>query len=218
MEMEIIKMYGFAKDVEIKFDDGRSIPLEGLVRKYEWLLKEKSSVLKPKVGEWFPINREVINQNREEIRKKCYEAGVKGKVLFDSFEKTDQIANERPEKYPYKMETYVFEHRWEYLKEKDMRRICCYLGNGMCDEVICNFELQMRICNGELVRDLLEKEDDLPLSREIRCLDGKTGYWGGGALFKLGYPPSRLSKHIYEPNRRDYRSTPYAFREKNKQC
>lgn len=35
-----------------------------------------------------------------------------------------------------------------------MRDMCEELGDGMCCEIICDLELQMRICNGESVNDL----------------------------------------------------------------
>lgn len=38
----------------------------------------KKSAEELKVGEWFSIDREAINKSKEEIRRKCNEAGDEG--------------------------------------------------------------------------------------------------------------------------------------------
>lgn len=80
------------EELHIQLSDGRMMPLEDLVRDYERLLKEetskksttsepkedKSITSKLKVGEWFRIDRDVIDKSKEEIRRKCNEAGDEG--------------------------------------------------------------------------------------------------------------------------------------------
>lgn len=210
-----------AKELHVEFSDGRIMLLEDLVRDYERLLKEKHSQDEPskevitsqlKVGEWFRIDREVINKSKEEIRRKCNEAGTEGKELWRRFKKSNKIANENPDQYPCLIETYIFEHNWEYKTEQEMRDMCEDVGDGMCDEVICDLELQMRICNGELVDDFIQKADRLPRVRVIKLRNGGTGYFGGGADIVNFHPSAYLYRDDFDPNYKNYLYTPYAFR------
>lgn len=215
-----------AKKLHIELSDGRMMLLEDLVRDYERLLKEEASkkaiISEPKddkaitkelkVGEWFRIDREVIDKSKEEIRRKCNEAGDVGKALWERFEKSNKIADENPDQYPCLIETYIFEHNWEYKTEQEMRDMCEDVGEGMCCEVICDLELQMRICNGEPVDDLFKKDDKLPRVRVIKLRNGGTGHFGGGAVGIYDYPPAVLSRSYFDPDSEDYGHTPYAFR------
>lgn len=210
-----------AEELHVELSDGRIMLLEDLVRDYERLLKEKHSQDEPskevitsqvKVGEWFRIDREVINKSKEEIRRKCNEAGTGGKELWNRFKKSNKIANENPDQYPCLIETYIFEHNWDYKTEQEMRDMCEDVGDGMCDEVICDLELQMRICNGELVDDLIQKADRLPRVRVIKLRNGGTGYLGGGAVDYDDNPPAFLVRSYFSPFNKNYHYTPYAFR------
>lgn len=91
-----------------------------------------------------------------------------------------------------------------------MRDMCKQIGNGMCDEIICEFELQMRICNGESVSDLVQKADKLPRVRIIKLRNGGTGYFGGSA--DNNFPPADLYRHIFLLDNENYGDVPYAFR------
>lgn len=205
----------FIKEMKVQLYDGRKMDLEELVKDYERLLKEKlpkeAITSKLKVGEWFLIDRNVIDKNKEEIRRKCNEAGDEGKKLWKRFEESNRIADENPDEYPRLIETYIFEHNWEYKIEQEMRDMCEDIGAEMCDDVICDFELQMRICNGESVIDLSKMLDELMYSRVIRLRDGGTGYFGGGAGIDF-YPPAHIYKNKFDPNNKCYDGTPYAFR------
>lgn len=215
-----------AEELHIQLSDGRMMPLEDLVTDYERLLNEESSEKEIKselkddkpitskltVGKWFRIDRDVINKSKEEIRRKCYEAGAKGVALCERFEKSNKIADENPDQYPRLIETYIFEHNWEYKTEQEMRDMCEDVGDGMCDEVICDLELQMRICNGESVDDLIKKADKLPRLRVIKLRNGGTGYFGGGAVKYYDNLPADLYMHLFSPNLKNFSYTPYAFR------
>ena len=211
-----------AEELHVELSNGRMMPLEDLVRDYERLLKEEYSkkdepskkviTSQLKVGEWFHIDRNVIDENRDEIYRKCIEEGTDGKKLWERFEKSNKIADENPDQYPRIIETYIFKHDWEYKTEQEMRDMCEQVGEGMCDEVICDFELQMRICNGELVRDLIQKADKLPRVRVIKLRNGGTGYFGGGAEHDYDYPPADLDRYDFNPGNVDYQDVPYAFR------
>lgn len=215
-----------AEELHIKLSDGRMMPLEDLVKDYERLLNEQSSEKEIKselkddkpitskltVSEWFHIDRDVIEKWQEEIRCKCNEAGTEGVELWERFKKSNKIADENPDQYPRLIETYIFEHNWEYKTEQEMRDMCEYVGDGMCDEVICDLELQMRICNGELLDDLVKKADKLPRVRVIKLRTGGTGYFGGGADNDNYDPPAYLHKDLFSPDYKNYGSTPYAFR------
>ena len=127
-----------AEELYIQLSDGRMMPLEDLVRDYERLLNEASlkkvatsepkadsqAVSKLKVGEWFRIDRNIIDENRDEIYRKCIEEGTVGKELWKRFEAVNKIANENPDQYPRLIETYIFEHRWDYKTEQEMRDMC----------------------------------------------------------------------------------------------
>lgn len=201
-----------AEELYVQLSDGRMMPLEDLVRDYEILLKEKAIPKELKVGKWFRIDREVINKSKEEIRRKCNEVGDKGKSYWKRFEKSNKIADENPEQYSSLIETYIFEHSWNYKTEQEMRAMCEEVGEGMCDEVICDLELQMRICNGESVNDLFKNDDKLPRMRVIRLRNGATGYFGGCADYWSNYPPARLSWFRFNPYSKIYGHVPYAFR------
>lgn len=207
--------------LHVQLSDGRMMLLEDLVSDYERLLKEENSKEEPlkesitsklKVGEWFRIDRDVIAKNREKIHRKCNGAGIKGKRLWEGFEKSNKIADENPDQYPNLIETYIFEHDWEYKTEQEMRDMCEDVGDGMCDEVICDLELQMRICNGESVDDLVKKADKLPRVRVIKLRNGGTGYFGGGADGNSIYPPADLYRDYFYPRYEFFKNTPYAFR------
>lgn len=215
-----------AEELYVELSDGRMIPLEDLVRDYERLLNEESSkkiatsepkadsqaIPKLKVGEWFRINRNVIDENRDEIYRKCIEEGTVGKKLWKRFEVANKIANENPDQYPRLIETYIFEHSWDYKTEQEMRDMCERVGEGMCDEIICDLELQMRICNGESATDLFKKADKLPRVRVVKLRNGGTGFFGGGAVNDHFYPPADLFRDDFYPIVGDYGGTPYAFR------
>ena len=215
-----------AEELHVGLSDGRMMLLEDLVRDYERLLKEEASkkaiISEPKddkaiskelkVGEWFHIDREIINKSKEEIRLKCNEAGDVGKAYWKRFEESNKIADENPDQYPRIIETYIFKHDWEYKTEQEMRDMCKKIGDGECDEVICDLELQMRICNGESAIDLFKKADKLPHVRVIKLRNGGTGYFGGGAGYDYYYPPADLSRNNFDPDFRDCSNVPYAFR------
>ncbi len=215
-----------AEELHVQLSDGRMMLLEDLVRDYERLLKENASkkaiISEPKddkaitkelkVGEWFRIDREVIDKSKEEIRLKCNEAGDEGKAYWRRFEASNKIADENLNQYPRLIETYIFEHSWYYKTEQEMRDMCEKVGEGMCDEIICDLELQMRICNGESAIDLFKKADKLPHVRVIKLRNGGTGYFGGGADCNYCDPPADLSRYNFSPNNEYYKYTPYAFR------
>ena len=215
-----------AEELHVQLSNGRMMLWEDLVRDYERLLKEEASkkaiISEPKddktitselkVGEWFRIDRDVIARNREKIRCKCDEAGTEGKAIWKRFEKSNKIADENPDQYTRLIETYIFEHNWEYKTEQKMRDMCEDVGDGMCDEIICDFELQMRICNGESVVDLLQKADKLPRVRVIKLRNGGTGYLGGGAVNNYNFPPADLHRYDFYPYSKFCNYVPYAFR------
>lgn len=204
------------KELHVELSNGRLMPLEDLVRAYERLVKEAMSeatiTKKLKVGEWFFIDRNVIDANIGEIYRKCMKEGTEGKKLWERFEKSNKIADENSDQYPRIIEIYVFERNWEYKTEQEMREMCKEIGKGMVDEIISDLELQMRICNGESVKDLLEKADILPV-RVIKLRSGGTGYLGGST--DDGYhnhPPAYLFRGSFNPDFKDYKSVPCAFR------
>ncbi len=215
-----------AEELYVQLSDGRMMPLEDVLVDYERLLQEeslkkvttsetkddKSTVSKLKVGEWFRIDRNVIDENRNEIYLKCMKEGDEGEILWKRFEKSNKIAYENFNQYTRIIETYIFKHNWEYKTEQEMRDMCEQIGKGMCDEVICDFELQMRICNGELVQDLIQKADKLPNVRAIKLRNGGTGYFGGGIDDNFYDPPEYLTRHKFNPNNKSRTSVPYAFR------
>ena len=212
--------------LHVKLSDGRLMLLEDLVRDYERLLEESSKkevraenakaekeiIEKLEVGKWFRIDRNVIDEHRDEIRKNCIEIGPEGEKLWKRFEESNEIANQNPEQYPRVMETYIFKYNLEYKFEQEMRDMCKEIGDGICDEVICYFELQMRICNGEAVESLVHKPDKLPRVRFIKFRNGKCGYWGGGADNYNCNPPATLQCDNFIPYMRDFNNVPYAFR------
>ena len=165
-----------------------------------------------RVGEWFHINRNVIEQNKEKILCKCNQEGTEGKKLWARFNKSNKIANDNPDQYPNLIDTYIFQHNWNCKTEEEMRNMCNEIGNGMCDEVICDLELQMRICNGESVNDLIKKPDKLPCVRVIKLINGESAYFGGGIDNKRYDPPSNICKNFYVPTFAHFQFTPYAFR------
>lgn len=221
----MLNVFGTEK-LQVQLSDGRMMPLEDLVRDYERLLKEeslkKAFISEPKdekaitkelkVGEWFRIDREVIDKNKEEIRRKCNDAGTEGKKLWKRFEDSNKVADENPDQYPRVIETYIFEHNWDIKTEQEMRDMCKEKGDGMCDEIICDLELQMRICNGEPVDDLLKKADKLPNVRVIKLRNGESGILGGGANRHDCYPPAQLDRQAFHSLNKYCRYTTYAFR------
>lgn len=203
-----------AEELQAQLSDGRMMLLEDLVKEKtsKEAITEKAIASELKVGEWFRIDRDVIDKTKEEIHRKCNEAGVTGKALWERFEKSNKIADENPDQYLRLIETYIFEHNWDYKNEQEMRKMCKDVGKGMCDEVICDFELQMRICNGEPVDDLVIKDDKLPCVRVIELRNGGTGCFGGGANNFHYYPPANLNSYRFFPIVKYYKCTPYAFR------
>ena len=198
--------------------------IEDIVKDYERLLKQESSISNAKdkkaitktlkVGEWFRIDREVIEENIDEIYRQCEEMKTAGKKLKKRFVESNKIADQDPDKYSQIMEVLVFEHDKELMiYEDNMREMCEEIGDGMCDEVICDLELQMRICNGEKVSDLLRKKDKLPRVRIIQLRDGGTGYFGGGAGNPdENFAPADLFKTYYDVEYEHDVCVPYAFR------
>ena len=211
--------------LHVKLSDGRLMPLEDLVRDYERFLKESSKkeviveskaekakaekeiTEKLKVGKWFRIDRNVIDEHRDEIRKKCIEIGPEGEKLWKRFEKSNEIANQNPDQYSRVMETYIFKHQSEYKTELEMQNMCKRIGDGICDEVICDLELQMRICNGEATESLVLKPDKLIHARVIKLRNRDVGYVGGE-----DHPPAQLRNYESDPMYENFYSVPYAFR------
>ncbi len=194
-----------AEELQVQLSDGRMMPFEDLVRDYERLLKQESSkkeiasepedddkaiaselkddnkAIKQELcpGVWFRIDREIIKVNKNEIRNKCNEAGTKGKRLLARFEESNKIADENRSQYPRLIETYIVNHNLPYVNERQIRNMCKEIGGEVCDEVICDLELQMRICNGEPVANLVDKPDRLYEFRFIQFRNGDTGFFGG---------------------------------------
>ena len=208
-----------AEGMYVQLSDGRQMLWEDLVEDYERLLKEKTSpkeeVPKLEVGKWFLIDRDVIDKNREKINRVCGERRDRGGRLYrERFEESNKIADAEPERYPRQSWHYVFEKIWECKNEQEMRIMCKRIGDRPCDEVDCDLELQMRICNGETAYDLFEKADKLPCVRVIQLRNGGTGYFGGGADYNYSFPPARLIKDYFIPHHEEYYHTPYVFRRK----
>ncbi len=90
--------------------------------------------------------------------------------------------------------------------------MCKGVGDGICDEIICDLELQMRICNGESVNDLVKKVDKLPRVRIIKLRNGGIGYFGGGDDDNFYGRPADLSRGYFFPNYKYSEGVPYAFR------
>lgn len=114
-----------AEAMQVQLANGRKVSLGYLIEDYERLLEKESPQMEIiseskesmlKVGEWFLINRDVIDENEEVIRQKCYNAGRTGATLHKRFEKSNKIANENPDKYPRLIQTYIFIHMWECKK------------------------------------------------------------------------------------------------------
>ena len=197
------------EELYVQLSDGRMMLLADIVKDYERLLKEEHSkkdepskktiTSKLKVGEWFRIDRDVIARNREEIRRVCNKAGDVGKVYWKRFKESNKIADENPDQYPRIIETYIFKHDWEYKTGQEMRDMCKEIGDGECEEVICDLELQMRICNGESAHALFEEADKLPRIRVIQLRNGGTGYFGGGANDDYSDPPADLNRNNFNP-------------------
>ena len=108
----------------------------------------------------------------------------------------------------------------EYSEEKktvqEMRDICEKIGDGMCCEVICDLELEMRICNGEQVDDLVKRYDRLPYERMIKFRNGNTGFFGGGDENEYNEgTPARIFEFKMELTSSYVGVVPYAFRKKN---
>lgn len=218
------------KDLQVELPNGREMPLEELVSDYERLLMNENNSKKAisfeqnketskglimprlEVDKWFLINRDVIDKNQENIKRQCYEVGDKGIELYERFDMSNQIADANPDQYPCLIETFIPKKNWEYKNAKEMREMCEKIGEGMYDEVICDFELQMRICNGESVDDLIKKPDKLPNVRVIKLRDGVIGYFGGGAVNNYNHPPAYLYRNYFFPYYECCTNVPYAFR------
>lgn len=208
----------FVLKLPVKLSDGSEMSVRNLISEYERLWNEKTSkatiTVQQKVGEWFRIDRKVIDENKEEIHRKCNELGDRGRYLWKRFEEANKIATENPNEYPRLIETYIFERNWDGDKtEQEMRDMCRDVGRGMCDEVICNLELQMKICNGESLHDLDKRYDKLPLRRLIKCRNGGSGYFGGGTDCLGKYTNTLIYKDSFRPTDKAYGLTPYAFRQ-----
>ena len=190
------------KGLNVQLSNGRVISLEDLILDYERFSEQVSL----KVGEWFHIDREIINKNRNKIQSECNKFG---KNIWKRFEWANQEANQHPDQYPNIIKTYIFE-RGDYTTEEDVRDMCKRVGDGMCDEVICLLELQMRICNGETMEDLCNKIDKLPYRRiiESRRSGGMLCYFGGGNVEYELYP----SLHFIYGRTDNKGGVPYAFR------
>ncbi len=204
------------EELYVQLSDGRIVLLEDLVRDYESLLKEEYSkeaiTSELKVNEWFCIDREVINKSQAKIRCNCDEAGTEGKELWKRFKQSNKIADENPDQYPRLIETYIFKQHWDSETEQKMRDMCKDVGDGMCDEIICDLELQMRICNGEPVYNLVNKADNLPRVRVIKFRNGGFGYFGGSISFRDFSPPASLYRINFIPADKYYKIVPYVFR------
>lgn len=91
--------------------------------------------------------------------------------------------------------------------------MCKQVGDGMCDEIICDFELQMRICNEESVDDLVQKDDKLPCVRVIKTRNGRIGYFGGSADTAFNQAPAFLNRGPFTRlKNKNYYHVPYLFR------
>lgn len=198
---------------EIVLINGREMSIVEALMDYERILQEKEleerTMPQQKVGEWFIINRETIEKKKNLIENKCLR--IAGEEICRRFENSRKIANEK--EYPVEIETYIFEKSWTSFKtEEEMRNMCFKIGKGMCNEIICDLELQMRLCNGELAENLLVHRDRLPHVRMIELTCGGTGFFGGGTNVYDNYPPAHIKKKKYDPNMRYYKNVPYAYR------
>lgn len=214
--------------INVELSDGRMISLEDLVSEYEELLNGESSkkiaisepkadsqaVPKLEVGKWFRIDRNIIAENRDKIYRQCMKEGKLGKKMWQCMESANKIADREPDCYPRLIYVYIFDCKFN-ITEGAMQKMCKKVGDGMCDEVICFLELEMRICNGESTTYLFKKPDKLPLRRRIRFRNGEMGTEGGSAWsVDENYPPADLYRDYdeYDPDMMNWGNvTPYAF-------
>ena len=127
--------------------------------------------LKPQVGEWFLIDRDIIESKMAEFEKAC-KACNKARAgrefpmyILSRCRKSLQIAKENSNFYSKKMETFIFEDFHDRRSEYDFINICCKIGDGQVDDVILDLELMMRFCNGESIEELVNQSDHIKLSR-----------------------------------------------------
>ena len=127
--------------------------------------------LKPQVGEWFLIDRDIIESKMAEFEKAC-KACNKARAgrefpmyILSRCRKSLQIAKENSNFYSKKMETFIFEDFHDRCSEYDFINICCKIGDGQVDDVILDLELMMRFCNGESIEELVNQSDHIKLSR-----------------------------------------------------
>ena len=127
--------------------------------------------LKPQVGEWFLIDRDIIESQMAEFEKAC-KACNKARAgrefpmyILSRCRKSLQIAKENSNFYSKKMETFIFEDFHDRRSEYDFINICCKIGDGQVDDVILDLELMMRFCNGESIEELVNQSDHIKLSR-----------------------------------------------------
>lgn len=220
MHNEFIKKS--AEELHVQLSDSRFMTSEDLAEEpIASELDDKPIVSELKVAEWFLIDRKVIDENIYEIRRECINEGPAGERLWERFEVSNEIANQNPKQYPRVMEVYIFKNDWESVEKEcksvpEMQAMCKQIGDGMCDEIICDLELQMRICNGESVYDLVEKPDKLPYARLIMLRNGWDAFFGGDYVTNrvLMIPPANLDIRRFYPNVKLRFSVPYAFRRK----
>ena len=144
---------------------------------------QKELTAERKVGEWFLIDRDVIDKNWEKIERVCgEERDWQGRLYRERFKEANKIADKYPEEYPRRGVIYIFKMEWEgrWVYINDVERMCERLNSRKGDEVIVDLELQMRICNGETVKDLFQEPDKHSHPRIIKSREGKKACLGSG--------------------------------------
>lgn len=199
-------------EMQVLLPDGRAMLASELVKDYQRLQVMERESTKVKVGQWFRCDRIVINKNKEEIRRKCYEEGPEGEHLYGRFECSNKFIDESIYCDSTVIETYIFEaDRCNGKTDDELQAMCKVIGDGMCFSAICDLELQMRICNGESVHYLLHGIDELKYARLISAKHGGfTGLFGGDG--RPNMPPSMINFKYFSDNKLRSTVSAYAFR------
>lgn len=208
-----------AEDVQVSLSDGRMMTVEDVVTDYERLLtselkRNNKIASKLKVGEHFLIDRDLIEKNKEKIKRECYEEGIAGRKLWKRFEYANKMADENPGEFPCYIQTYIPERSWNYITVGEIKEMCCD-GYEWANDIICDLELQMRICNGESVHSLVGEVDKLPDKRIVRKIGESDLYiFGGSCDDEEEIAPAELdfSGCYYFLDNDEIVAVPYMFR------
>ena len=159
------------------------------------IVEKYSSTIKPKVGEWFEVKPQTIDQQLFcEARKDPRQESTR-QLILEAFAEM----KENPEQYGKTFQTLIPQIRWPSMRNAvQVREEASKLHGHNANWIEQSLEWAQRIHNGESWEAVCNKPDTAMYSRLITWKNGKSCIVGGELSSARNHSASYVFSHFYE--------------------